>query len=239
MVFRKHGNRHRINPPPQPPLQQHLALLDIHHHLRPKCIPLHPLPLPIPPPLHPLPPNLVRHAPPPRPITLPRHLPHGPRHNHKHDRLRLRPSLGPSNHNPRLDPMVDRRHNLSRNLLLSTFRNHAHPQHRIEKHDSRLASSRCRYNRCCSFRRYRSGYLTEPSARTLDTDNIIHPLGHRRTPRNDNPSHVLPTPHSPQITTTRSHRLCLPTPRSIRPRRLRYNAAREGSDENLPCHRHA
>lgn len=160
MVRRQHGHRHRLHPPPQPPLERLLAAHHLLHLLRPQHPPLHHLLHHLPTTIHHLPGDLVRHDFSPSTISLPGLFPHGlckyvfflnpltclnfkiittntrNPSNHQHDDLLLRP-MGPLARLPRLGLLVDRRPRLIRNRNLHALHRHAPPPPRPQRDHGR------------------------------------------------------------------------------------------------------
>jgi hypothetical protein len=94
VVLGEYGNRHRVDPPPQPSLQRDMALLGVCGCLLPKCGALRLLPLHLHTAVHVIPSYLECHDSPACSVTFPWHVSHGFRNYRKHGCLRLRSSLG-------------------------------------------------------------------------------------------------------------------------------------------------
>lgn len=127
MVLSDYGDRHRVDPASQSPVQWRLAVLAVSHHLLLEYRPLYHLPRHLSPPIHHVPRSIHVHDPAPSAISLPGHITHGSLNNNQHDCICLRARMGTTRNHTSLDPLVDRRCHLGRKLFLAPFRNHVHP----------------------------------------------------------------------------------------------------------------
>ena len=94
MVFRNNGHRHRLHPPPQPPLQQSLALLDLRLHICSQRPPLHHIPPNQHFTLHHLPRDLVRHGTAPHAVAFPGDVSDGSGDDCQYDCVCVRAGVG-------------------------------------------------------------------------------------------------------------------------------------------------
>jgi hypothetical protein len=119
-------------------------------------------------------------------------------------------------------------------LPLHALCNDVRPSHRSLHHDSNLAPPRRQHHRRICLRWYPSLSSPQSSTCSLDSNHLLHPLGHRCPSSNVHPLHLLPAPHDPQAPSARGDSLRLPTTWSPWPRWLRHHAIGKSGFDALP-----